>query len=111
MNAILCFRQANRGGHTLVFGTTGVGKTRFAEVLVTQDIHRGKTPEEREVVVFFDPKGDPDMLKRMYAEAKRAGRENDFMYSIQGIRKFLLDITQLVASVEFLKWQDVFLGN
>ena len=35
----------DRGGHTLVFGTTGVGKTRFAEVLVTQDIHRGKTPE------------------------------------------------------------------
>lgn len=68
----------DRGGHTLVFGTTGVGKTRFAEVLVTQDIHRGKTPEEREVVVFFDPKGDPDMLKRMYAEAKRAGRENEF---------------------------------
>ncbi|TYA47782.1 type IV conjugative transfer system coupling protein TraD [Aggregatibacter actinomycetemcomitans] len=67
-----------RGGHTLVFGTTGVGKTRFAEVLVTQDIHRGKTFEEREVVIFFDPKGDPDMLKRMYAEAKRSGRENEF---------------------------------
>ena len=67
-----------RGGHTIVFGATGVGKTRFAEVLVTQDIHRGKTQAEREVVIFFDPKGDPDMLKRMYAEAKRAGRENEF---------------------------------
>ncbi|ANF70974.1 conjugal transfer protein TraG [[Haemophilus] ducreyi] len=67
-----------RGGHTLVFGTTGVGKTRFAEVLVTQDIHRGKTFAEREVVIFFDPKGDPDMLKRTYAEAVRAGRENEF---------------------------------
>ncbi|PJG82773.1 type IV conjugative transfer system coupling protein TraD [Caviibacterium pharyngocola] len=67
-----------RVGHTVVFGTTRVGKTRLAEVLVTQDIHRGKTPEEREVVVFFDPKGDADMLKRMYAEAKRAGRENEF---------------------------------
>ncbi|KGQ45392.1 conjugal transfer protein TraG [Gallibacterium anatis] len=68
----------SRGGHTAVFGTTGVGKTRFAEVLVTQDIHRGKTQAEREVVVFFDPKGDPDMLKRMYAEAKRAGRDKEF---------------------------------
>lgn len=67
-----------RGGHMVVFGTTGVGKTRFAEGLVTQDIHRGKTLQDREVVVFFDPKGDPEMLARMYAEAKRAGRENEF---------------------------------
>ncbi|MDP8185312.1 type IV conjugative transfer system coupling protein TraD [Phocoenobacter skyensis] len=67
-----------RGGHTVVFGTTGVGKTRLAEVLVTQDIHRGKNKTDHEVVIFFDPKGDPDMLKRMYAEAKRAGRENEF---------------------------------
>lgn len=69
---------SSRVGHTAVYGTTRVGKTRFAELLVTQDIHRGKQQEEREVVVFFDPKGDADMLKRMYAEAKRAGRENEF---------------------------------
>ena len=68
----------SRGGHMVVFGTTGVGKTRFAEGLVTQDIHRGKTAEEREIVVFLDPKGDPEMLARMYAEAKRAGREKEF---------------------------------
>ncbi|WKS98613.1 type IV conjugative transfer system coupling protein TraD [Gallibacterium salpingitidis] len=67
-----------RVGHTIVLGTTRVGKTRLAEMLVTQDIHRGKTIDEREVVVFFDPKGDADMLKRMYVEAKRAGRENEF---------------------------------
>ncbi|KGQ42016.1 type IV conjugative transfer system coupling protein TraD [Gallibacterium anatis] len=67
-----------RVGHTIVLGTTRVGKTRLAEMLVTQDIHRGKTVDEREVVVFFDPKGDADMLKRMYVEAKRAGRENEF---------------------------------
>ncbi|MDX3983603.1 conjugative coupling factor TraD, PFGI-1 class, partial [Pasteurella multocida] len=69
---------SSRVGHTVVFGTTRVGKTRLAEVFVTQDIHRGKTADEREVVVFFDPKGDADMLKRMYAEAKRAGREDEF---------------------------------
>lgn len=45
---------------------------------MTQDIHRGKTQADREVVVFFDPKGDPDMLKRMYAEAKRVGRDKEF---------------------------------
>ncbi|MGV6989220.1 type IV conjugative transfer system coupling protein TraD [Testudinibacter sp. P80/BLE/0925] len=67
-----------RVGHTIVLGTTRVGKTRLAELLVTQDIHRGKKADDREVVVFFDPKGDADMLKRMYAEAKRAGRDNAF---------------------------------
>lgn len=61
-----------RVGHMLVLGTTRVGKTRFAEMLITQDIHRG------DVVFVFDPKGDADLLKRMYAEAKRAGRLNEF---------------------------------
>lgn len=69
---------SSRVGHMLVLGTTRVGKTRLAELLLTQDIQRGKTFEEREVVIFFDPKGDADILKRMYAEAKRAGRENEF---------------------------------
>ncbi len=69
---------SSRVGHMLVLGTTRVGKTRLAELFITQDIHRGKTFEEREVVIFFDPKGDADILKRMYAEAKRAGRENEF---------------------------------
>ncbi|NDL64273.1 type IV conjugative transfer system coupling protein TraD [Acerihabitans arboris] len=61
-----------RVGHTLVIGTTRVGKTRLAEVLVTQDIRRG------DVTVMFDPKGDADLLKRMWAEARRAGREHEF---------------------------------
>ncbi|TFZ36151.1 type IV conjugative transfer system coupling protein TraD [Pseudomonas syringae] len=63
-----------RVGHTLVLGTTRVGKTRLAEVYITQDIHR-KAPE---VVIVFDPKGDADLLKRMYVESRRAGREKEF---------------------------------
>ncbi|MGE1526995.1 type IV conjugative transfer system coupling protein TraD [Pseudomonas putida] len=63
-----------RVGHTLVLGTTRVGKTRLAEVYITQDIHR----PSQEVVIVFDPKGDGDLLKRMYVEARRAGRENEF---------------------------------
>lgn len=27
---------------------------------------------------MFDPKGDADLLKRMYVEARRAGRESEF---------------------------------
>jgi conjugative coupling factor TraD (TOL family) len=61
-----------RVGHTLVLGTTRVGKTRLAEVLITQDIRRG------DVVIVFDPKGDADLLRRIYAEAKRAGRLDNF---------------------------------
>ncbi len=61
-----------RVGHMLVLGTTRVGKTRLAELLITQDIRRG------DVVIVFDPKGDVALLKRMYAEAKRAGREDQF---------------------------------
>lgn len=63
-----------RTGHTLVLGTTRVGKTRLAEVLICQDIRRG------DIVIVFDPKGDPELLRRMYAEAKRAGREKDFHF-------------------------------
>lgn len=63
-----------RVGHTLVLGTTRVGKTRLAELLITQDIHRG------DVVIVFDPKGDVALLKRMYAESKRVGREKDFWF-------------------------------
>jgi len=58
-----------RVGHTLVLGTTRVGKTRLAELLITQDIRRG------DVVIVFDPKGDAELMQRIVAEAKRAGRE------------------------------------
>lgn len=61
-----------RPGHMLVLGTTRVGKTRLAELMVTQDIRRG------DVVMVFDPKGDLDLLRRLYAEAKRSGRLDRF---------------------------------
>ncbi|MEB3081592.1 type IV conjugative transfer system coupling protein TraD [Pseudomonas aeruginosa] len=67
-----------RVGHSLVLGATRVGKTRLAELFVTQDIRRKNAAGEHEVVIVIDPKGDPDLLKRMYVEAKRAGREREF---------------------------------
>jgi conjugative coupling factor TraD (SXT/TOL subfamily) len=63
---------SERVGHTLVLGTTRVGKTRLAELLIAQDIRRG------EVVIVFDPKGDVDLLRRVYAEAVRSGRADAF---------------------------------
>ncbi|MCU7865414.1 MAG: conjugative transfer system coupling protein TraD, partial [Candidatus Thiodiazotropha sp. (ex Lucinoma borealis)] len=59
---------SERVGHTLVLGTTRVGKTRLAEIVITQDIHRG------DVVIVFDPKGDAELMTRCYVEAQRAGR-------------------------------------
>lgn len=57
-----------RVGHTLVMGTTRVGKTRLAEILITQDIRRG------DVTIVMDPKGDADLMLRCKIEAARAGR-------------------------------------
>ena len=64
----------NRVGHTLVEGTTRVGKTRLAEVIICQDILRG------DVVIVIDPKGDADLLLNMYAAAIRAGRADKFFF-------------------------------
>jgi len=64
---------SERVGHMIVLGATRVGKTRFLEVLATQDIRRG------EAVIVFDPKGDGDLLRRIYFEAKQCGREDDML--------------------------------
>lgn len=63
---------ADRVGHTLVLGTTRVGKTRLAQLLIAQDIRRGK------VVIVFDPKGDVDLLRCVFDEAERARRGGEF---------------------------------
>ncbi|MFV0679088.1 type IV conjugative transfer system coupling protein TraD [Ottowia sp.] len=65
-------RQSARNGHMIVMGTTRVGKTRLLELLATQDIHAGK------VTIVIDPKGDADLMLRLYAEAKRVGRLEQF---------------------------------
>jgi conjugal transfer pilus assembly protein TraD len=61
-------------GHTLMFGTTGSGKTRIFEILITQAIARGDT------VIVIDPKGDKELRDRMETEASRAGRDDAFLF-------------------------------
>ena len=63
---------AELNNHMMVYGTTRVGKTRLAQLLIEQDIARG------DVVVVFDPKGDVELLLGMYAAAIRNGRVDDF---------------------------------
>ncbi|MCW5632762.1 MAG: type IV conjugative transfer system coupling protein TraD [Rubrivivax sp.] len=63
---------AELNNHMMVYGTTRVGKTRFAQLLVEQDIARG------DVVIVFDPKGDVALLLSMYSAALRHGRAAEF---------------------------------
>ncbi|HAT1762254.1 TPA: type IV conjugative transfer system coupling protein TraD [Legionella pneumophila] len=64
--------QDVRVGHTFVVGTTRVGKTRLASILINQDIRNG------EAVIVVDPKGDQELVRDMKAAAKASGRTNDF---------------------------------
>jgi conjugal transfer pilus assembly protein TraD len=66
------FHYKAMGGHTLVGGTTGAGKTRTYEVISTQVIHLG------DVLIMVDPKNDEDWKARAEKECARAGRK--FLY-------------------------------
>jgi conjugative coupling factor TraD (TOL family) len=63
---------SERVGHTMILGTTRVGKTRLLELMIASDIRRNDS-----AVIVFDPKGDLDLLKRISHEAKQVGREQD----------------------------------
>ena len=62
--------DADRQRHLFVFGTTGVGKTRLAELLIEQDIRKGNS------IVFLTPRGTrrflpKSMMWRWIAVAKK----------------------------------------
>ncbi len=64
--------QDVRVGHTFVVGTTRVGKTRLASILINQDIRNG------DAVIVVDPKGDQDLVRDMLAACEVSGRVEDF---------------------------------
>ena len=64
--------QDVRVGHTFVVGTTRVGKTRLASILINQDIRNG------DAVIVVDPKGDLDLVRDMYSACEASGRLGDF---------------------------------
>lgn len=61
-------------GHLLVVGTTGSGKTRLFDLLVSQAIARG------ECVVIVDPKGDADLRENARAACIAAGNPDRFVW-------------------------------
>lgn len=65
--------QSSLEGHTLVFGTTGAGKTRLYETLIVQAILRD------EVVVVIDPKGDKELREICKQACVLASRPDSFV--------------------------------
>ena len=59
-------------GHVLVFGTTGSGKTRLLETVVSQAIWRN------EVIVIIDPKGDKELRDIAHKACISCGRGDAF---------------------------------
>lgn len=60
--------------HTVIVGTTGVGKTQTMKLLITQIV------EKQDAVIIIDPKGDRDLLDGVYRIAVQAGRKKDFQF-------------------------------
>ena len=71
-DALIYIPQDVRVGHTFVVGTTRVGKTRLASILINQDIRNG------DAVIVVDPKGDLELVRDMYSACFAAGRLDDF---------------------------------
>jgi conjugal transfer pilus assembly protein TraD len=61
-------------GHTLIVGTTRVGKTRLFDLLIAQAIFRGET------VIIIDPKGDHGLAQNARAACEASGAGDRFVY-------------------------------
>src|SRR5574344_192080 len=61
-------------GHTLIIGTTGSGKTRLFDILISQCILRG------EAVIIIDPKGDKELAQNAKQCCIAMGKPEHFVY-------------------------------
>jgi conjugal transfer pilus assembly protein TraD len=61
-------------GQTIIVGTTGAGKTRLLDLIITQAIVRNET------VIFLDPKGDKDVMQGMKRTCESIGHPERFVY-------------------------------
>lgn len=62
-------------GHTLITGTTGSGKTRLYDMLITQDILRSR----KAAVVIIDPKGDKELKENARRACEYMGQPERFV--------------------------------
>lgn len=61
-------------GHTLIVGSTGVGKTRLFDLMIGQAIARG------EPVIIIDPKGDHGLADNARRVCEAMGQPERFVY-------------------------------
>lgn len=61
-------------GMMVILGTTGAGKTRLYDVLISQAIQRGES------VILIDPKGDKELPIIMKRAAERHGVGDKYLY-------------------------------
>ena len=66
--------DAESKGHVHIVGTTGSGKTRLFDLLITQTVLR------HEPCIIIDPKGDRELQNNAEAAYIRAGRHGDFSF-------------------------------
>ncbi|WP_165678338.1 conjugative transfer system coupling protein TraD [Metapseudomonas otitidis] len=60
--------------HTLIVGTTGSGKTRLFDLLISQAILRGES------VIILDPKGDKELAENARRACELSGHPHRFKY-------------------------------
>ncbi len=70
----ITYLQEHASLHTLIVGTTGSGKTRQFDLLITQAILRG------ECVIIIDPKGDKELKENAKYACELAGKPELFSY-------------------------------
>ena len=61
-------------GHTGIIGTTGAGKTRMFDLLISQGIYRD------EASIVIDPKGDKELAENARAACVARGQPEKFLY-------------------------------
>lgn len=65
---------SHTAGHTLIVGTTGAGKSRSFDLMITQAVLRG------EAVFIIDPKGDKDLKSAAENACLLAGQPERFVF-------------------------------
>lgn len=66
-------QEKTLAGHTLIVGTTGSGKTRLFDIIITQLILKGDGP-----VIIIDPKGDHEMRDNAQRACTSMGKPERF---------------------------------
>lgn len=64
---------AHAEGHSLIVGTTGAGKTRMFDLLISQAIQRGET------TIIIDPKGDKELRDNALRTCEAIGQPERFI--------------------------------